>query len=82
MKFIDYKRLLEKNNIILFDHDYRISYYNINNFNNLKSNNNMIGGGDYNSFVINLLKEKNTNDLRSIVQMSLSSNPLYLFNYI
>ena len=40
MKYIDYVNHLKSNNIILFDHDYRISYNNINIYYNKYLNNN------------------------------------------
>jgi hypothetical protein len=69
MKYIDFVNHLKSNNIILFDHDYRISYNNINIYYNNYLNhdsNNQIGGGP--------------NDLKLIVNLSLSSNPQYLLN--
>jgi len=35
MNFIDLKKKLKKNNIKLFDHEYRILYYRINKYNNI-----------------------------------------------
>ena len=69
MKYIDYVNHLKSNNIILFDHDYRISYNNINIYYNKYLNNNsksQIGGNKY--------------DLKLIVNLALSSNPQYLLN--
>ncbi len=68
MKYIDFVNYLKSNNINLFDHDYRISYNNINIYYNnyLNNNNNQTGGG--------------SDDLKLIVNLSLSSNPQYLLN--
>ena len=73
MKYIDYINHLKSNNIILFDHDYRISYNNIKHYYN--KNKNQTGGG-YNSKLSHLNKD----DLDSVVNLSLSSNPQYLLN--
>lgn len=40
MKFVEFKKYLNNRNILLFDSEYRISYYR---FNNMK--NNQVGGG-------------------------------------
>ena len=71
MKYLDYINYLKSNNIILFDHDYRISYNNIKNFYNY---NNQTGGGC--STLSNLDKD----NLKLIVNLALSSNPQYLLN--
>ena len=72
MKYIDFVNNLKSNNIILFDHDYRISYNNINiYYNNYLNNSNQLGGGK---------SSYNDNDLRLIVNVSISSNPQYLLN--
>jgi len=82
MNFLKYKKLLERNNIILFDHEYRISYFEITNTNNIMNtnmnSNNMAGGGD----IYNKLKNINIDTLNTIVKLSISSNPLYITQYI
>ena len=78
MKFLKYKKLLEKNNIILFDHEYRISYFEVTNMINIMNIDNMVGGGD----VYNMVKNINIEMLDTIVKLSLSSNPQYIMNYI
>ena len=76
MNFLKYKKFLESKNIILFDHEYRISYFNINNFNIKKINNNMIGGGQNKMYSkLNCLDD---NSLLHYVKMSISSNPQHL----
>lgn len=70
MKYIDYINYLKSNNIILFDHDYRISYHNINKY---ATNNNQHGGG-YNNI------DKLTNMI-NMINIALSSNPHYLSFY-
>lgn len=55
MNFIDLKKTLKKNNIKLFDHEYRILFYRINKLNNIDIN-------SINSDVINLLLENNKFD--------------------
>jgi len=76
ISYIDYVNYLKKNNIVMFDHDYRISYNKLNNekFVN-KYINNQIGGD---------ISQKNISqeNLRNIVNLSISSNPQYLFLYL
>ena len=72
MKYIEFLNYLKNNNIILFDHDYRISYNNINNYYNI--NKMMTGGGN------NKLFKLNKNELEQIVNIALSQNPQYLIS--
>ena len=69
MDYIKYINHLKKNNIFLFDHEYRISFFNINKYMNL--NKPMTGGGK-------LLFSKD--ELERMVNIALSSNPHYLLN--
>jgi hypothetical protein len=71
MKYIEYLNYLKKNNIVLFDHDYRISYNNINNYYNI---NKMTGGGKSSNKLFILNKD----ELEQIVNIALSQNPQYL----
>ena len=73
MKYIEYLNYLKNNNIILFDHDYRISYNNIINYYNI---NKMTGGGINNNKLFRL----NKSELEQIVNIALSQNPHYLIN--
>ena len=70
MKYLDYINYLKSNNIILFDHDYRISYNNIKHYYN--NTNNQIGGG-------NILANLDKDDLRIIINVALT-NPRYLLS--
>jgi hypothetical protein len=70
MKYIDYVNYLKSNNIILFDHDYRISFFNM----KFYLNKTMKGGGHNNNF----LSKYNKVDLNQLVQASISSYPHYL----
>ena len=74
ISYIDYVNYLKKNNIVMFDHDYRISYSKLNNekFVN-KYINNQTGGSSQ-----NISRDR----LRNIVNLSISSNPQYLFLYL
>jgi hypothetical protein len=76
MEYKDYIKYLKSNNIILFDHDYRISYNNIKIYYNINNiiNNNLTGGGKNNN-------NNDNNDIHTIIKLSLSSNPQYLLNY-
>lgn len=74
MNYKDYIKYLKSNNIILFDHDYRISFNNINNYLNTKI---QTGGGKINKNNLLIFKE---DELKMIVNIALSSNPHYLLN--
>ena len=69
MNYNEYLELLEKNNIKLFDHDKRISYHNIKNYN---FTNNQKGGGYF----------KYNKNFKNIVDISLSSNPQLLLSLL
>ena len=71
MNYKEYLKHLKSNNIILFDHDYRISFNNINNYMNF--NKEMTGGAN-NKLLFN------KDELEMIVNIALSSNPQYLLN--
>ncbi len=75
MKYIDYINYLKSNNIILFDHDYRISYNNIKHYYNKKMY--QTGGGNSHS---NKISHLNKDDLELVINLALSSNPQYLLN--
>jgi hypothetical protein len=76
MKYIEYLNHLKQNNIILFDHDYRISFNYIKNYYNI---NNLVGGGINNNN--NKLFRLNKNELEQIINISLSQNPHYLIHF-
>jgi hypothetical protein len=85
MKYIDFVNHLKSNNIILFDHDYRISYNNINIYYNNYLNNNYLNNNYLNNNYLNNKNNQsgggnNDTDLKLIVNLSLSSNPQYLLN--
>jgi hypothetical protein len=71
MLYTEYVKFLKNYKINLFDYQYRISYNEI--FNNYKFNQN--GGGDKN---YNVLNNKSIEDIKMIVNISLSSNPQYI----
>jgi hypothetical protein len=75
MKYINYINHLKSNNIILFDHDYRISYNNIKNYYYKKHI--QTGGGNTPK---NRLSHLNKDDLEFVVNLALSSNPQYLLS--
>jgi hypothetical protein len=75
MDYIKYINHLKKNNIFLFDHEYRISFFNINKYMNLDRP--MIGGANISSN--NLLVDRT--DLERMVNIALSPNPQYLINF-
>jgi hypothetical protein len=70
MKYIDYIKYLKSKNIIMYDHDYRISYYNIKKYYNNDIRSEMRGGGDF------FLDDANLTDILSI---SLSVRPENLY---
>ena len=75
MKYIDYVNYLKSKKIIMYDHDYRISYYNIKKFfmndNNVGSE--MVGGSNKKNFI------NDDNLLSEIVSISLSIRPENLY---
>jgi hypothetical protein len=73
LKYINYVNLLKSNNIILYDHDYRISYNNIKTYYNKTD---MTGGGNGNN--MNELFN-NMDKLIDVLNLSLSVNPQNLF---
>lgn len=74
MDYNKYIKYLKTNNIFLFDHDYRISFFNINKYMNL--NTPMTGGAikSHNKLLFD------NDELNRIVNIALSSNPHYLLN--
>jgi hypothetical protein len=82
MDFLKYKKLLESKNIILFDHELRISHFEINSLNTIiKGYKEQIGGGKRNS-ILDKLKKLNDDNLLNIVKLSLSSNSQMIINFI
>ncbi len=76
MKYTNYLNYLKSNDIILFDHDYRISYNNINNYYKQQ-----FGGSNSNNLNnINRLFNLNKNELEKVINIALSSNPQYLMS--
>ncbi len=75
MKYTNYLKYLKSNNIFLFDHEYRISFNNINNYYNIKQ---QVGGSNNKSNIINKLFKLNKNELEQVINISLSQNPQYL----
>jgi hypothetical protein len=76
MKYTNYLKYLKSNNIILFDHDYRVSYNNINNYYFRQQT----GGGTTNIINNNKLFNLNKNELGKIINIALSPNPQYLIS--
>jgi hypothetical protein len=74
MNYKQYIKYLKTNNIILFDHDYRISFNNINNYMAFKK---LMTGGAKKKDSKLLFNKK---ELEMIVNIALSSNPQYLLN--
>jgi hypothetical protein len=72
MKYIDYVNNLKSKNIIMYDHDYRISYHNINKYYNNNDNRSEMVGGGYNIF-------NNNDELLEILSTALSTRPENLF---
>ena len=65
MKYIEYIKYLKKNNIKLFDSDYRISYCR---FNSLNNNNILYGGGT------NILYKLSKNKITKLIKLLLNNN--------
>ncbi len=70
MKYIDYIKYLKSKNIVMYDHDYRVSYYNIKKYYNNDLRSEMRGGGNI------FLDEEN---LTEILSISLSIRPENLY---
>jgi hypothetical protein len=70
MDYTKYVQYLKNKNIILFDHQYRLSFYKLNRLQHL---NNQNGGGKYTTNY-NLFKNKSNNDIINIINSSLSNN--------
>lgn len=76
MDLLEYKKILKSKGIKLFDYEYRLSLYKINLINS--TNLEQYGGG------INILNNKNNNELKNIVNCLLSNNVKlgYIYNLI
>ncbi len=72
MNYPEFIKYLKSKNIILFDHDYRIAYNNINSY-MIESQNIMTGGG-------NRIKQYNDIELKNIIDTALSSEPRKLYH--
>jgi hypothetical protein len=75
MKYIDYVNYLKSKNVIMYDHDYRISYHNIKKYYNNDFRSEMSGGGDNNDTIFKFDDEK----LTEILSISLSVRPENLY---
>jgi hypothetical protein len=75
LKYTTYVNLLKSNNIILYDHDYRISYNNIKTYYNKTD---MKGGGNNSNNNMNELFN-NMDNLIDVINLSLSVNPQNLY---
>ena len=77
MNYPEFIKYLKSKNIILFDHDYRIAYNNINTYmiesQVIESQNIMTGGG-------NRIKQYNDIELKNIIDTALSSEPRKLYH--
>ena len=82
MKYSDFKKILNSNNINIYDAQSRIVHWKINNLlNNNNQNNNQNGGNiDIQDFIIN--KFKNKKNLFNIFINSLITNDTNRINYI
>jgi hypothetical protein len=76
MDLLEYKYLLKKKGIKLFDYEYRLSLYKINLLNSF--NNDQIGGG------AKILLNKNNYEVKNIIDCCLSNNIKlgYIYNLI
>jgi len=83
MKYTEFIKYLKSKKIILFDHDYRIAYNNINTYMISPPSNDMIGGGDrimnYNDIT---LKHINDITLKHIIDTALSPEPKNLYWFV
>jgi len=72
IKYPEFIKYLKSKNIILFDHDYRIAYNNINNYMISPPINNMVGGG-------NRIMNYDDTTLKHIIDTALSPEPKKLY---
>lgn len=72
MIYSEYVKFLKKNDINLFDYEYRISYKYL--F-SLKQNKDQVGGGNY-------LYSKNKKELLYLINITTSQNPNYVYSLI
>ena len=75
MKYTEFMKYLKSKNIILFDHDYRIAYNNINTYMISPPSHNMIGGGDR-------IISYDDITLKHIIDTALSSEPRKLYWFV
>ena len=71
MNYNKYVQYLKDKNIILFDHQYRLSYYKLN---KLLTYNNQKGGSGLNNKYNFLFHNKSNNEIINIIDSSLSHN--------
>ncbi len=71
MEYLEFKKFLNKNNIFLFDSNYRIAHYR---FNKLQKNPVQIGGSIKNDNLINKLSKLNNNYLLHFINSLLDKN--------
>jgi hypothetical protein len=86
MNFVDYKNLIESKGIKLFDHEYRISYFEINNMSLTKNisngSHNIQKGGSKENKVYRKLKKLDNDNFLNVILLSISSNPQYIVNLL
>jgi hypothetical protein len=75
MIYTEFIKYLRSKNIILFDHDYRLAFNNINTYMIFPSNNIMVGGGDR---IINY----DDMTLKNIINTALSPEPRNLYWFV
>lgn len=77
IKYTDFIKYLKSKNIILFDHDYRIAYNNINTYMITPQNEitNMVGGG-------NRIMNYDDVTLKYIIDTALSPEPKKLYWFV
>jgi hypothetical protein len=83
--FVKFKNYLIKNNILLFDSQYRISHFRLNNLHLLINDNNQNGGGNNisNSKIIKKVKKLKPSILNHLINSLLDKNIeriKYIFN--
>lgn len=75
MNFIEFKKLLKDNNIILFDYDYRNSYKNIFILDEHINNNKQIGGSDKGYYISPfIIIKKDKKKIKKIINKLVENN--------
>ena len=80
MNYPEFIKYLKSKNIILFDHDYRIAYNNINTY-MINSSTIMTGGGNRLQHSDTILQKYSDITLKHIIETAISPEPRKLYHF-